>query len=107
MQTKLLDFVSLPGETSELIFTSLLETLEKDNLASKLVGFCADNANTNFGGLKRKGTNNIFAKLEKKFKRKIIGVGCAAHIIHNAIQTACDLLPVNIENMIVNLYKHF
>lgn len=104
---KILDLVSLPGETSTMICNSIISILKKHNLSNKLVAYCADNANTNFGGAARKGTNNIFAKLNEELQQKLIGVGCAAHIIHNAIQHAADLLPVDIENIIIKMYGHF
>lgn len=40
-------------------------------------------------------------------QKKIIGVGCAAHILHNTIQTASDLLPVDVENIIAKIYSYF
>lgn len=39
--------------------------------------------------------------------RKIVGVGCACHIIHNAYDAACEQLPINIESLVVVFYKHF
>lgn len=107
IQTKLLDFVSLPGETSELISESILNLIQEHDLQNKFVALCADNTNTNFGGLSRKGHNNILARLKTKLKKEIMGIGCAAHIVHNAMQTTCDLMPLDIENIVVKLYSHF
>ena len=107
VQVKILDFVSLPGETSEIVSNSLLETLNKNNLTNKLVAYCADNANTNFGGVNRKGDNNIFSEIKNKLPLKILGVGCAAHIVNNAINTAADLLPVDIESIVTKIYGYF
>ncbi|KAG8234289.1 hypothetical protein J437_LFUL015014 [Ladona fulva] len=73
--------------------------MEKNNLKHKLIAYSADNTNANFGGKARRGTNNIFYKLNENLNQNIIGVGCAAHIIHNAIQTGADLLPVDVENI--------
>lgn len=39
--------------------------------------------------------------------RNIIGVGCAAHILHNTIQTASDLLPADVENITAKIYSYF
>ena len=102
-----MDFVSLPGETSDIIATSIYEILCKYNVQGKVAAICADNANTNFGGLLRKGTNNVYAKLKDQLQKPIIGVGCAAHIVHNTIQTAADQLPIDIEGIIVKIYGHF
>ena len=107
IQAKIIDLVSLPGETSEMICESILDVLQRNNVKKKLVGYCGDNANTNFGGVGRKGVNNIFARLNEALDQDIVGVGCAAHIVHNAIQHAADLLPIDIEHVIVKIYSHF
>ena len=44
-----------------------------------------------------KEKNNIFYKLNNSVKMDILGVGCAAHLIHNALQTSADMLPVDVE----------
>lgn len=107
INVKVLDLVNLPGETAEVIYESLMDILEKHNLKDKLIGFCADNANTNFGGVERGGQCNVFRKLQAGLGKPIVGVGCAAHIAHNAIQTAADLLPVDIEQIITKIYSYF
>ncbi|KAL0901818.1 hypothetical protein ABMA27_006985 [Loxostege sticticalis] len=107
INVKILDLVNLPGETAEMIYVSLMETLEKHNLKDKVIGFCADNANTNFGGVERSGQCNVFRKLQEGLGRQIVGVGCAAHIAHNAIQTAADLLPVDVEHIVTKIYSYF
>lgn len=107
IQLKLLDCVSLPGETSEIVATAVSDTLEKYKLEAKVAAFCADNAPINFGGLQRRGTNNVFSKLKDSVNKPIIGVGCNAHIVHNTMQTAADLLPIDIESVVIKLYGHF
>lgn len=107
IRVKVLDFSELPGETSELIHGNLMQILSKHNLENKVVGFCGDNANTNFGGVKRQGQNNVFYRLKQSLNKNLIGVGCAGHIIHNSIQTASDLLPIDTEVIIVKIYSHF
>lgn len=107
INVKVIDFISLPGETADIICNSLLEILQKYNVADKLIAYCADNANTNFGGVSRKGENNIFCKMKKQLGHDIIGIGCNAHIVHNTIQTAADLLPVDVENIINKIYSYF
>ena len=69
--------------------------------------FTGDNTNTNFGGVLRRGKENIHCKLKKDFGRHIIGVGCGAHITHNSIQTGCEMLPIDFEALIVKIYKFF
>jgi hypothetical protein len=34
-------------------------------------------------------------------------VGCPAHIIHNTIQTAAAVLPVDIEGIVLKIYSYF
>lgn len=65
METKLLDFVQLNGETAEEIAAEVLVVIEKLNLENKVVAFSADNTNTNLGGLNRLGRVNALTKVEK------------------------------------------
>jgi hypothetical protein len=52
IQDKIIDFISLPGETSDLQCTMLKEVTDKFALQNKIVALCADNTNTSFGGCK-------------------------------------------------------
>ena len=61
---KIIDFQSIPGETSDILRDSVLYTLKRFNLESKIVAICADDTNTNFGGAARRGVNNLYAKLK-------------------------------------------
>jgi hypothetical protein len=38
--------------------------------------------------------------------RNIVGVGCGAHIVHSFLQTAFDTLPIEIEALVVGIYKY-
>nr|CAB3264501.1 Numb protein [Phallusia mammillata] len=107
VKVKLLEFKSLGGKTSEILSNYLVSILDQNVLKEKLVGFCADNCNTNFGGVKRKGKNNVFFKVRESLKRNIIGIGCAAHIVHNCLQHAVDTLPVCVESLVVKMYRYF
>jgi hypothetical protein len=107
IKVKVLDFVSLPGETADVICDSVMKIVKENGIEDKVVAFCTDNANTNFGGVARKGLNNVYTKMCSQLDRKIIGVGCAAHILHNAMQTAADLLPIDVESIVVKIYSHF
>lgn len=49
----------------------------------------------------------LAVKLIANEKSETTGVGCASHIIHNAFDSACDQLPINIESLAVNVFKHF
>lgn len=86
------DLVDERGETSEIIVNLLNTAMNKFNINKKLVAFCGDNAACNFGNLNRSGTNNVFYKLNQS---RVIGVGCAAHIVHNILKkraTKCLLM---------------
>ena len=100
---KLLDFESITGEASEIILFQPSGTT-KDK---KVVSFCGDNCNTNFGGVKRKGVKNVFSRLKKGFKLDVVKIGYRTHIVHNRQQTAVDGLPIEIKSLVVKIYKHF
>lgn len=102
-----LDIKFIPNETSETIRKELLETGTTWKVKDKVIAFGADNCPTNFGGVTRRGENNVFARLKGKFGREILGIGCVAHIVHNAFDSSCDQLPIDIEALVVNVYKHF
>ena len=104
---KIIDFISLPGETSDLLWDMLKEVIQKYNLGNKIIGLCADNTNTNFGGCRRLGKNNVWRKLEAELEREMIGIGCREHIIHNCLQCAVDCLPIDAECFAVKVYKYF
>uniref|UniRef100_A0AAQ6A1P8 HAT C-terminal dimerisation domain-containing protein n=2 Tax=Amphiprion ocellaris TaxID=80972 RepID=A0AAQ6A1P8_AMPOC len=107
VSVKILKFASLPGETSTLLFNEVQRSLSAFDLMDKVVGFCADNTNTNFGGKARRGQNNVFYKLDQATPCSLVGVGCAAHIVHNAVQSAADTLPCDIENFVVKVFGYF
>lgn len=88
-----LDIKFIPNETSETIGTELLDSGRKWKLENKLIAFSADNCPTNFDGITRRGENNVFSRLKQVLGHGIVGIGCAAHIIHNAFDAACDQLP--------------
>lgn len=106
VRVKMLDFCSIKNETSETIANLLMKTAEQNGIVDKFVGFCADNCPTNFGSAERGGENNVFYKL-KQWKPSMIGVGCAAHVAHNAVKYSSSRLPMKIENVVVKIYKHF
>jgi len=103
---KVLDISSKPGETS-LIISDLIQTaICEFGLEKKVVAFCGDNAKVNFGGITRGGENNVFHRLQVTFPH-LIGIGCTAHIVHNALKKACDVIPFDVEHIIVKIYAHF
>jgi hypothetical protein len=106
LHVKALDVRSLPGESSELIVGLLNDNISKYGLQNKLAAFSGDNAKVNFGGVTRGGHNNVFSRLRQTYPH-LVGIGCAAHIEHNTIKRASDILPFDIEWVIVKTYSHF
>lgn len=105
--SKLLEIETAPDETSNTISDLIIKQLKKFNILSKCIAFSGDNCNTNFGGKQRLGTNNVFTKLKSQLQNNIMGVGCSAHIINNAVQHGCDILPVDVESIILKIYNYF
>lgn len=107
VKVKLLEFQTVTGETAAILTDHLMSVIIANNLSNKIIGYCGDNCNTNFGGVNRRGENNVYSLLKKKLGRDIVGIGCGAHIVHNCLQTAVDVLPVEIEALVVKIYKYF
>lgn len=106
VQVKLLEFSTVQGETSEIISSLIINTAEKKQIVGKIVGFSADNCPTNFGSQDHHGQNNVYYRL-KQIMPDILGIGCSAHITHNTLKHACDCLPIDVECIVVKIYKYF
>lgn len=106
IRVKILELSSEPGETSEIIANLIKKTANEFAIEDKVAAFCGDNATTNFGSVERGGQNNVFYRL-KQWIPSLLGIGCAAHIAHNALKSACDGLPVDIECVVVKIFSHF
>lgn len=107
IQTKVLNLKAIDGETSEIISNHLKKTVDDHNLNDKVIAMCADNTNTNFGGITRKGDNNVHKKMMHLLGKNIIGIGCNAHIVSNAINTASSLMSIDVEVIIPQIYLYF
>jgi hypothetical protein len=93
VQTKVTEFNNVKGETADVLTTHLMNVLHKYKLSDKIIAFCGDNCNTNFGGGARRGTKNVVARLKtNNLKMKIQGAGCAAHILHRQVPTFYQLM---------------
>lgn len=99
--------MSVPGETAEILTNHIMSVLKKHNFDKIVVGFCGDNCNTNFSGVKRGGNKNFFALRKNELGREINGIGCCANIVHNCIQIAVDVLPMEVVALVVQIYKYF
>lgn len=103
---KMLDLTQEPGENSTIISALIESAANKYKLKKKIVASCGDNAKVNFGGETRGGQNNVFYRL-KQWLPHLIGIGCVAHITHNALKFACDEIPFDVEWAVVEIYSHF
>lgn len=106
IRVKILEFSSQKGETSQIIANLIMKTADEFQIKNKIVAFCGDNAAANFGSVQRGGQNNAYYHL-KQWKKSLIGIGCAAHIAHNALKFACDAMPIDVECIVVKIYAHF
>jgi hypothetical protein len=97
VQDKVTELHNLKGETADVVTTYITDVLDKYKLSNKIIAFCGDNCNTNFGGAARKGTNNVFAKLTTSgLKMNIRGIERAARILHNALRTSADIYQLTL-----------
>lgn len=93
IQCKLITLSKIGKETGECVFNEVKSAANKFDLGLKFICFGADRCPTNFGGVNRGGDDNVFARLRQEFEfegRQLLGIGCNAHLIHKAIETACN-----------------
>lgn len=107
IQHVLLSFESLENETSIRICELLTENLEKHELLRKCIAFGGDSCNTNFGGVGRRGENNVFYHMKQATQNELVGVGCPAHLLHNAARHGFDRLDVDVEALVLKIYGYF
>ncbi|XP_067214547.1 protein FAM200B-like [Linepithema humile] len=108
IQVRMLDLQEINNETAETV-TSLIEgVITKHNLNKKIIAFSGDNTNTNFGGLNRKGEQNIFHLLKNRVNSELVGIGCSAHILHNAIHHGLDQFGLfDIDVLVLKIFNFF
>lgn len=108
VRTRLIDFSNMFGETGADIFDVLKSNWETWDIKKKIIAFGGDNCPTNFGHSDRTGNRNVFSRLKEALGDDLIGVGCLAHILHNAPEDACSsVLPFDIQHILVLIYKQF
>ncbi|XP_066492309.1 uncharacterized protein [Tiliqua scincoides] len=107
IQTKLVELRSAPNETSDTISFHVSDTLTQLGIVEKCVAFAGDHTNTNFGGFQESEGDSVFTKLEKSVNNNIVGIGCPAHILSNAIQHGADTLGIDLECVVMKLYNYF
>jgi hypothetical protein len=88
-----------------VIISDYLSDCKTENgLVGKVVGLCADNTNSNFGGAEKKGENSVLTKLQKNLGHGLKGVGCAGHIFHNTIRAAIDTVFTRMFGILLRVY---
>lgn len=109
VQTKLIDVFRLDDETGETLYKKLELVWNNFHLRDKVMCLSADNCPTNFGGVTRGGNQNLFARMQKEFDNRLIGVGCNGHLAHKSIEISCHKFQTffDIEATVVNIYSHF
>jgi hypothetical protein len=107
VKTFKLDVKEITDEKSDTIANAIIESAKNWGIEKKIVALAADNIVTNFGGVTRGGSNNVFHHLKNNYGRDLLGIGCNAHIVHNAFDAACNKLNFDIEAIVVKIYKHF
>lgn len=107
VKTVIIEFTDLPGETALQLTNYIWELLRTLKIEKKKIALSADNTNTNFEGIVRRGKNNLFTHLNGNIENNMIGIGCSAHILNNAIQSASDTLPIDLQLIISKIFQHF
>jgi len=105
--SKFINLETLPNEKAQTICDLLIKTLKKWNLMEKCIAFSADNCNTNFGGMHRAGTENVYSLLNREMQKDLIGIGCPAYIIHNAAKKDLETLSIDVQSIIMKIYNNF
>ena len=90
VKLKLLKFKSVSGEAAEILREHLLLVLDQSRLKKKLIGFYADNYNTNFGGIKKE--NKIM--FSSKLKITLNGILWASDVQFTSFTTAFSKLRI-------------
>ncbi|CAF5159451.1 unnamed protein product, partial [Rotaria magnacalcarata] len=98
----LIEFINDSNETAVNIFNNICKVIDKYKFKlENLTSFGADNTNVNFGK-----NHSVFQLLKEKVSHLLKG-NCYCHVLHNAVHTAHDDLPIDIETILCKLYSYF
>jgi hypothetical protein len=75
MNNKLFTFVEVSGETTDIISMQVLKAIANYGLEAKVVGLSADNTNTIFGSLLRRGKESVLTKIKSHLNKNAVGFG--------------------------------
>lgn len=106
---KLLDARNVTHEKAADIVDFIITAIDAAGIdKGKVHTVCADNTNTNFGGVTQKGLRNVANLLEEKLPHAIFRIGCVGHITNNAFEKALKAI-INFFNMehITSLTRNF
>ena len=102
VRCSLYDLVELPHGTAEILFNTLMDMFEKDDIPlSNIIGFAADTTNVMFGG-----NNSVVSRLKDKIP-SIFVLRCICHSAHLCASHACEKLPRTAEEILHDVYNYF
>ena len=91
----------------DIIVNITMNTVQKFNTEDKMICFCSNNMNTNFGKAQNHNINNVFTKLENDGAEMYLELVVCMHNSYLCAQTSCSILPIKIEVVVVKIYKYF
>ncbi|CAF3251972.1 unnamed protein product [Rotaria sp. Silwood2] len=98
----LIEFIEDPYETATDIFKNVRKVINDYQLKlENLTSIGADNTNVNFGE-----HHSVFKIFKDELPHLIKG-NCYAHILHNGVKHAHDVLPIDVEGVLCKIYSHF
>jgi hypothetical protein len=62
LQPKRLNFITLRGNTAAVLTTYIMSVLHTYRITNKMIAFCGDKCNTDFGGAARERRKSAIAK---------------------------------------------
>jgi hypothetical protein len=96
--------VKTSGETANIIYVQVMNAIANYDLETDVVWLSADNTNTDFEGLLRRGKENVLTKIKSEINRNIIGFRCN---VHNCAKAAFDSMPVDVEVLVMKIFGIF
>jgi hypothetical protein len=82
----------------------MMKAIANYDLEMNVVGLSGDNTNTDFGGLLRRGKENVLTKIKSQFNRNIIGFRCN---VHNCAKAPFDSMSVDVKVLATKIFGYF
>ena len=84
------------------ILESIKDVMAKYGLKfSNLVAFASDTCNV------MKGVRNGVAAKIKQEQSKVLDIHCICHVVSLCVKPAVKILPIKVDEMLVDIYYHF